>query len=133
MAKSSSKTTRASKKKLAIDENTKQTHGALAPQPTVNMMKLFGINDGYDGVETIDDYRAKLSKMTITDLHEHAHRIGIVPLDSKDKLTASLERKFQETKLRNMPHRPVPVKTNPAMAEFMKKFQSGEIYNIKQS
>lgn len=118
------KTARASHKKPSAH----QTHGALPPvREPMNMMKAFGIRDGYD-VDTLEEYKAKLAKYTQTDLHEHAHAIGIVPLDARDKLTTALERKFVEAKLAQRPTRAIRVPTNPAMADFMRKFNAGETY-----
>lgn len=117
------KTTRASRKK-----NPKhQTHGALTPPvaESMNMIKAFGIRDGYD-TDSLDEYKEKINEMTTTDLHEHAHTIGIVPLDARDKLIVSLERRFVEAKMSQRGPRRIQVKTNPAMADFMKKFNAGE-------
>lgn len=126
------KTTRASKTKKVVDSDTKQVHGAVEPQP-MNMMKMFGINDGYEGVEDVNQYRKKLEGMTITDLHDHSHKVGIVPLDAREKLILSLERRFLEAKARQLPNRTIKIKTradsDPEFAKFMKQWQSGEFYN----
>jgi len=118
-------------KTKVLDATQKQVHGALESRPSVNMIKLFGINDGYDNVDNIDQYRAKLQAMTVTDLHEHSHRVGIVPLDARDKLITSLEKKFLEAKMRQLPNRalklPTRADSDPEMANFMKKFQAGEL------
>lgn len=111
------KTARASRKKNPAH----QTHGALPARESMNMVKAFGIRDGYE-VDTLDEYKAQIEEMTTSDLHEHAHTIGIVPLDARDKLTASLERKFIEAKISQRGPRRVRIKTNPAMTDFMAEF-----------
>lgn len=116
------KTVRASRKKAAP---THETHGALEPKPTLNMAKMFGIRDGYK-VDTLEEYRAEINAMTLTDLHEHAHTVGVVPLDPRDKLVASLERQFTQAKMNQLPPRVINVPTNPAMKDFMKKWFAGE-------
>jgi glutathione synthase/RimK-type ligase-like ATP-grasp enzyme len=116
-AKATPKTARASRKKTP----THQTHGALAPaREPLNMMKLFGIRDGYD-TDDLDTYKEQINAMSTSDLHEHSHAMGIVPLDARDKLTTSLERLFVQSKLNQRGPRTVKVKTNPALADFMAK------------
>lgn len=114
------KPARASRKKVTAH----QTHGALPPSSGMNMAKAFGLRDGYD-VDTLDEYKAKIDDMTETDLHEHSHAMGIVPLEPRDKLMASLERKFVETKMSQRPVRQIHFKENPQMADFMKQFRAG--------
>lgn len=116
------KTVRASRKKAAP---THETHGALEPKPGMNMAKAFGIRDGYD-VDTLEEYQAKINDMTLTDLHEHAHTVGVVPLDPRDKLVTSLERQFVQAKMNQLPPRVINVPTNPALKDFMKKWFAGE-------
>jgi len=123
VTKSPAKAVRASRKKAPAHE----THGALPAAPkSMNMIKAFGIKDGYDA-ETLEDYDSQLEKMLPSELHDHAHTVGIVPLDPRDKLIASLRRKFQETKMAQRPQRNLKVKTNPQMAGFMKQWWSGDL------
>lgn len=121
------KTVRGSRKKAA---STHETHGALEPKKEMNMIKAFGIRDGYD-VDTVEEYAAKIKEMTLTDLHDHAHTVGVVPLDPREKLIATLERKFVQSKMDQKPPKVIPVKTNPAMADFMKKWWAGEATNSR--
>jgi len=116
------KTVRASRKKAAP---THETHGALDPKPGMNMAKAFGIRDGYR-VDTLEEYRTEINAMTLTDLHEHAHVVGVVPLDPRDKLVANLERQFVQAKMNQQPPRVIHVPTNPAYKDFMKKWFAGE-------
>lgn len=118
--KSSQKTAKAAQKPLH------ETHGALpAARPPMNMMKAFGIKDGYD-TDDKEAYARQLDQMTNTELHDHAHEKWVVPVDGRDKLVKSLLNKFEETKLSYIPTRARQVPQNPAMAGFMKKFLAGE-------
>ena len=122
------KEAKASTKKVAV-EQLHQTHAALPPQPPVNMFKMFGIDDGYGNLETAEEYQKKLEAMTITDLHEHAHIKGIVPLDARDKLVASLVKKFRMAKAAQIPERVFSTPINPNMAEFHRKLCSDTLGN----
>ncbi len=119
--KTSRKTVKASKRPAH------ETHGALPPaKPPMNMMKAFGIRDGYD-TDNKEVYAKQIDDMTTSDLHMHAHEVGIVPLDARDKLTKSLLTKFDEVKMSYIPPRVKQVPQNPAMAGFMKKWLAGDI------
>lgn len=118
--KASSKVAKASK---ALPKH--QAHGALAPSP-VNMNELFGIKSVYTA-RTIDEYRGQLDKYMITDLHAHAHHVGVIPLDPREKLVSVLERKFMEVQSKNLPLQFVPVKANKDMLDFHKKFMAGTL------
>lgn len=120
--------TKASKSKKPL----KETHGALPPKPaTMNMMKAFGIRDGYD-TDDRGEYLRQLEGMTDTDLQDHAHTVGVVPLSPRDKLVTALERKFIETKNAQRPPRtlrfPTLADKDPKWADMMKRWQQGE-YN----
>lgn len=117
------KEVKASPKRTAVNE-LHQTHAALPPRPQVNMFKLFGVDDGYGNIETPEDYQKKLEAMTITDLHEHAHIKGIVPLDARDKLVASLVKKYRMAKAAQMPERVYSTPVNPNLADFHRKLCS---------
>jgi hypothetical protein len=96
----------------------------------MNMIKAFGIRDGYTA-DTLEEYRAEIDKMTLTDLHDHCHVVGVVPLDPRDKLVTALERKFVQAQMNQQPVRTIHVKTNPDMAGFMKKWWAGEAVNAR--
>lgn len=124
MAKSSkSTTTKASKapKKPVDALPSHQTHAALPARPQVNMFKLFGVNDGYDNIESAEEYQKKLEVMSTSDLHEHSHSKGIVPLDARDKLISSLVKKFRMTKAQQLPERRFTTPTNAALADWHRK------------
>lgn len=114
------KTIKASRKPKI--EELSQAHGALDPVAT--MRNAFGLKDVYD-VSTLDAYKAQIRSFSTPDLHAHAHKIGLVPLDPKEKLFAALERKFSEVKGRAIPASVVPVKANPEFAEFHRQFMQG--------
>ena len=125
MANTATKTTRASRKKLTPE--TAQTHGALEPKEMPNMIHMFGIDDGYQGINSAEQYKQKLNAMVTSDLHDHAYKIGIVPVDQKDKLVDSLVRKYQETKAAQRPVRQMTVPINPKMADWHKQWWSGDV------
>lgn len=114
------KTAKASKKP-SID-NLSQTHAALTPD--IDMDKMFGITPLYSEKD-LDEYSAKLKEMATVELQDHAHSKGVVPLDSRERLVAALERKFVEHKSQRLPQKSVPVKINPDMAEWHKKWSMG--------
>lgn len=99
-----------------------QTHAALPARPQVNMFKLFGLNDGYDNIESAEEYENKLNAMSLSDLHEHSHSKGVVPLDARDKLTASLVKKFRMTKVQQMPERRFATPTNGSLSDWHREY-----------
>jgi hypothetical protein len=114
------KTATAGKKTLPAH----QAHGALPP--AVNMAEMFGLKSAYTAAN-IDQYRKQLSSYTITDLHAHAHNVGVIPMDPKEKLISALEKKFVETKSKEQPMRVLPTNVNPGGQEFIKRFMAGEL------
>ncbi len=108
-------------KKPKIEEMS-QTHGALTPD--VDMAKMFNIKTPYN-VNSIEEYRKQIRAFNTPDLHAHAHHVGLVPLDPRDKLYTALERKFNEVKSRALPTRLVATKINPEFAEFHRQFMQG--------
>ncbi len=121
-ASSAPKKTRAPRKKPS-ETIAHQAHGAVNPTPT-NMDELFGIKSVYTA-KTITQYREQLDGYTVTDLHAHAHHVGVIPLDPREKLVSTLERKFLETQSRALPLKMVPTQANPAMLEAHRKFMQG--------
>jgi len=119
------KTVRASKKKLTPE--TTQIHGALGPKEFPNMIHMFGIDDGYLGINSVEQYKEKLHAMVTSDLHDHAYKLDIIPVDQKDKLIDSLVRKYQETKAAQRPVRQMAVPINPKMAGWHKQWWSGDV------
>lgn len=115
-------TTKASKRGSLA--SLSQTHGALAP--TIDMDAIFNIKSPYTA-KSAQEYTAQLKEMGTADLQSHAHAIGIVPLDSRERLVAALERKFSEHKIQKIPVRQIPVQINPEMAEWHKSYQAGTL------
>ncbi len=127
MANKTPKTIKASKKSF---DNLHQAHGAL--QPAVDMDEMFGIRSPYvtetgKDIKKIEDYQEFLGEMSITDLQAHAHSMGVIPLDSKERLVNSLERKFVEYRTSKVPHTPIPVKINPKFAKFARDYHGGNL------
>lgn len=119
-------TKRAAKAQTVIGKKTlptHETHGALAP--VFNMAEAFGLKSAYTAA-TIDQYRKELTGYAITDLHAHAHKVGVIPLDPKEKLIAALEKKFVETRSKEQPMRIIPPTVRPGATDVIKRFMAGE-------
>ena len=125
MATSKAKTVRASQKKPSIPvEQLQQTHAA---QPAaVDMYKLFGLKKTYD-VDTPEEYSKQLESMGRTELWNHSHKVGVIPMEPLDKLITALKRKFVESKRNSIQPQVVPTRINPEFADFHKKFMRGEL------
>lgn len=121
------KTTKASRKKQSPAH---ETHGALTSKEPMNMMKAFGIKDGYS-VNTLEEYDAQIRDMAHTELHDHAHSVGVVPVEPQHKLIDSLLGKFKQTKASRRPPRtfklPTRSDTDPEMKKFMKNWWNGDL------
>lgn len=102
-----------------------QAHGAVAPTP-VNMAAMFGIKSIY-AAQDIDSYRVELAKYSVSDLHSHAHNVGVIPLDPREKLIVALERKFLEVQSKGLPIKYIPPTVTPEGQEFIKKFMAGTL------
>jgi hypothetical protein len=89
------KKARSSKKKL---DEMSQTHGKVEKpeefQPTT-LDQIWGA-DGTDkyGTLSIDDYEGQLQAMSKSELHVHATKIGLIPVDDRGMLTKRLVREF---------------------------------------
>lgn len=122
MAKSSPvKSVKASKKSV---NSLSQTHGALAP--TFDLDEQLGIRGPYT-VKNLKAYQTQLGEMGTADLQSHAHQIGVVPMDSRERLVNALERKFVEHTTSRVPVKQLPVKINPEMADWHKRYQAGTL------
>lgn len=102
---------------------THETHGAVAPSP-VNMSEMFGIKSQYTA-KSIENYRKELTAYSTIDLHAHAHHVGVIPLDPREKLVAVLERKFLETQSKSLPIKFFPPKVSKEGEEFIRRFMAG--------
>lgn len=122
------KKTRVSRAKKTAATNVApahQAHGAQAPTP-INMEKAFGIKSVYTA-QTIVDYRAQIVKYSVADLHAHAHDVGVLPMDPRDKLLLALERRFLEVQSKSLPIRYIPPTVTPEGQEFIRKFMAGTL------
>lgn len=102
-----------------------QSHGAIAPSP-VNMEKMFGIKSVY-AAQDIKSYKAQLAAYAVVDLHAHAHDVGVLPMDPKEKLILALERKFLEVQSRSLPVKFIPTTVTPEGQDFIKRFMAGTL------
>ncbi len=115
------KTAKASRNKAPVHE----AHGALPAKPEMNINQMFGIRAKY--ADTLADYTKFLNGLQPSALTAHAYEVGIVPVDPRDKLIASLENKYQRERLNQRPHRQIRIPTNPATADFMKQWAAGKL------
>ena len=86
-----------SSKKNKLDK-INQTHGKVEKtdefQPT-SLDQIWG-SDGSSkyGTLSIDDYESQLKDMSKAELHIHATKIGLIPVDDRTMLTKRLVREF---------------------------------------
>jgi len=91
-AKAAKKPAKRSSKKL---ESLSQTHGKEDFKPTTldqiwgdtGMSKYGTLNEG--------EYETQLKEMNRTDIHSHASKVGVIPVDNRDMLHQRLLREFK--------------------------------------
>lgn len=74
-----------------------QAHGALATLRPIN--DILGYSSSYKEA-SIEEYMAKITKMTDSDLHEHAVEKGIVPMHVRTLLLGKLKDAYLYEKTR---------------------------------
>ena len=92
-AKAAKKPAKRSSKKL---ESLSQTHGKEDFKPTTldqiwgdtGMSKYGTLNEG--------EYEQRIRDMNRTDVHSHASKVGIIPVDNRDMLNQRLMREFRK-------------------------------------
>ena len=85
------------KKKLKLDE-IHQAHGKDETRETVQSLDQLWGDDGLSKYNTLDvtEYTTKLAEMNKTDLQNHAAKLGLVPIDSRDLLVKRLVAEFKK-------------------------------------
>ena len=91
-AKAAKKPAKRSSKSL---ESLSQTHGKEEYKPTTldqiwgdtGMSKYGTLNEG--------EYETQLKEMNRTDIHSHASKVGVIPVDNRDMLHQRLLREFK--------------------------------------
>jgi len=85
------------KKKLRLDE-IHQAHGKDESKETVQSLDQLWGDDGLSKYKTLDvaEYTEELAGMNKTDLQNHAAKLGLVPIDSRDLLVKRLVAEFKK-------------------------------------
>jgi len=98
-AKATSK--KAPRAKRKTTKNISQTHGKVESKtrdyvPTT-LDQIWG-DTGKGKYKTMDikEYEAEIRRMAKVDLHTHASRVGIVPVDNREVLSSRLIREFKK-------------------------------------
>jgi len=85
------------KKKLNLNE-IHQAHGKDENRDTVQSLDQLWGDDGLSKYKTLDlaEYTTQLAEMNKTDLQNHAAKLGLVPIDSRDLLVKRLVAEFKK-------------------------------------
>ena len=92
-AKTSSKASKKTSKKL---EDLNQTHGKQEYRPTT-LDQIWGDQGtARYGTMNLEEYRQQLREMQRVDIHAHASKVGIIPIDNRELLTNRLVKEFEK-------------------------------------
>jgi hypothetical protein len=93
MARAAKKPAKRSSKKL---ESLSQTHGKEEYKPTT-LDQIWG-DTGMSKYGTLDEgeYEGKLREMNRSDIHSHASKVGVIPVDNREMLNQRLLREFKK-------------------------------------
>jgi len=85
------------KNKLKLDE-IHQAHGKDESKETVQSLDQLWGDDGLNKYKTLDvsEYTQQLAEMNKTDLQNHAAKLGLVPIDSRELLVKRLIGEFKK-------------------------------------
>jgi len=78
-------------------ENLSQTHGKLDTFQPTTLDQIWG-DSGASKYGTMDEeiYAKQLTGMNKSDLQTHATKVGIVPIDDRERLTKTLMHEFRQ-------------------------------------
>jgi hypothetical protein len=108
------------KKKIDMDKMS-QTHGALAsPRPVTEVM---GYGNPYS-TAVYEDYRKQIKAMTDIDLHDHAYKVGVVPVTNRSILEDRLEKQFLTAQSKHI-YQAVPTTMSAEAQERQRRFLQG--------
>ena len=81
------------KKKLG---DIKQVHGKVEAKFVPTTLDQIWGDDGTSlyGTNNLETYQSRIFDMNMSDLHAHASRVGIIPVDNRNMLTDRLLREF---------------------------------------
>jgi hypothetical protein len=88
-------------KKISKLKQAHAVHGKLEPEEVTakktyrTLDQIFG-DTGLSKYQTLDsgEYESQLKEMNLSDLQNHASKLGIFPNDNRDRLTKNLLREF---------------------------------------
>ena len=85
------------KKKLNLNE-IHQAHGKDENRDSVQSLDQLWGDDGFSKYKTLDvsEYTQQLAEMNKTDLQNHAAKLGLVPIDSRELLVKRLVAEFKK-------------------------------------
>ena len=91
---------RASAKKASSRKGVKdlsQAHGKNEGNQPITLDQIWG-DDGSSKYKTIkeEEYAENLAEMSRTDLHAHASRVGLIPIENSDQLKKRLMVEFRK-------------------------------------
>lgn len=92
---------KAPKAKRKTTKNISQAHGKVEPKTREyvpqTLDQVWG-DTGRGKYKTMDakEYETEIRRMAKVDLHAHASRVGIVPVDNRDVLSTRLIREFKK-------------------------------------
>ena len=90
---------------MSTDMPIHQTHGAIPATPSNTAKSTYeilnrGLKNPYT-VDTVDEYTEQLSKMTLSQLHDHAVSTAkVIPIDDRERLIKRLAEEFGKFKSR---------------------------------
>ena len=89
-------TKRPAKRSSKSLENLSQTHGQEEFKPTT-LDQIWG-DSGLSKYGTLneEEYAVRLKEMNRTDIHAHASKVGVIPVDNRDMLNQRLLREFKK-------------------------------------
>ena len=101
------------KKKMNLND-LHQAHGKDEEKKSVQSLDQLWGDTGQSKYNTLDlnEYTAKLAEMNKTDLQNHASKIGLVPIDSRELLVKRLVAEFKKHVNRYEKVRPQEVKNS---------------------
>ncbi len=73
-----------------------QTHGALEPKQKTTLSQVWAEANGKYSTTNESDYVFQITKLNKSDLWSHASRVGLAPIDPRERLEKALIREFRK-------------------------------------
>lgn len=109
------------KKKLNLNEMN-QAHGKDENKDSVQSLDQLWGDDGMSKYKTLDlmEYTSNLAEMNKSDLQNHAAKLGLVPIDSREILVKRLVSEFKKHTTKYQPVRKPQAKDDSKEAKVRK-------------